>query len=187
MHTCFLCDDDDDEGQIEQIRMTQFLKQPWQASERETEREREKLSTLINQSSLSTKYNKLHYITIPLVGRHLHIPVTSLPRQLIINGSHMLPGTPHYRIITATLKGKKMEIVLTQSSVQNQSKAIPCYWWCRSLTEQMQIIILTVWLTKTLQADIGFCRLSAFLAYLLLCMLFIINEHFFMKASCGRF
>lgn len=64
-------------------------------------------STLNNQSSLLAIYNVLHYITIPLACRHLHIPVTSLQRLLIINGSHMLPGAPYYRIITATQKAKK--------------------------------------------------------------------------------
>lgn len=66
-----------------------------------------KPSTLNNRSSLLPIYNVLHYITIPLACRHLHIPVTSLQRLLIINGSHMLPGAPYYRIITATQKAKK--------------------------------------------------------------------------------
>lgn len=69
----------------------------------------EKPSTLNNHSSLLAIYNVLHYITIPLTCRHLHIPVTSLQRLLIINGSHMLPGAPYYRIITATQKAKKNE------------------------------------------------------------------------------
>lgn len=64
-------------------------------------------STLNNQGSLLAIYNVLHYITIPLACSHLHIPVTSLQGLLIINGSHMLPGVPYYRIITATQKGKK--------------------------------------------------------------------------------
>lgn len=66
-----------------------------------------KPSTLNNHSSLLAIYNVLHYITIPLACSHLHIPVTSLQRLLIINGSHMLPGAPYYRIITATQKAKK--------------------------------------------------------------------------------
>lgn len=69
--------------------------------------EKKKPSTLNNQSSLLAIYNVLHYITIPLACRHLHIPVTSLQRQLIINGSHMLAGAPYYRIIAATQKAKK--------------------------------------------------------------------------------
>lgn len=64
-------------------------------------------STLNNQSSLLSIYNVLHYITTPLACRHLHIPVTSLQRLLIINGSHMLPGAPYYRVITATRKAKE--------------------------------------------------------------------------------
>lgn len=67
----------------------------------------EKPSTLNNQSSLLAIYNILHYITKPLACMHLHIPVTSLQRLLIIYGSHMLPGAPYYRIITATQKAKK--------------------------------------------------------------------------------
>lgn len=61
----------------------------------------------ITSESLLAIYNALHYITIPLACRHLHIAVTSLLRLLIINGSHMLPGAPYYRIITATQKAKK--------------------------------------------------------------------------------
>ncbi len=83
----------------EQTRKLQLVKQQRLAEK--------KPSTLNNQSSLLAIYNVLHYITIPLACRHLHIPVTSLQRLLIINGSHMLPGAPYYRIITATQKAKK--------------------------------------------------------------------------------
>lgn len=77
----------------------QLVKQQWLAEK--------KPSTLNNQSSLLPIYSVLHYITMPLACRHLHIPVTSLRRLLIINGSHMLPGAPYYKIITATQKAKK--------------------------------------------------------------------------------
>lgn len=66
-----------------------------------------KPSTLDKRSSLLAIYDVLHYITIPLACTHLHIPVTSLQRLLIINGSHMLPGAPYHRVITATQKAKK--------------------------------------------------------------------------------
>lgn len=69
------------------------------------------------------------------------------------------------------IKSQEMDIVLTQSNVQNQSKAIQCYWWCRYLTEQMQIIhkyTFTVWLTKTAGWH-WVLTAHAFLAYLL-CM-----------------
>lgn len=83
----------------EQTRKLQLVKQQRLAEK--------KPSTLYNQSSLLSIYNVLHYITIPLACTHLHIPVTSLQRLLIINGSHMLPGAPYYRIITVTQKAKK--------------------------------------------------------------------------------
>lgn len=85
--------------QKEQTRKLQLVKQQRLAEK--------KPSTLNNQSSLLSIYNVLHYITIPLACIHLHIPVTSLQRLLIINGSHMLPGAPYYRIITVTQKAKK--------------------------------------------------------------------------------
>lgn len=75
-----------------------------------------KSSTLCSQSSLLAIYNVLHYITIPLALGHLHIPVTSSQRLLIINGSHMLPGVPHYGVNTK--KPRKMEIISTQNEAQ---------------------------------------------------------------------
>lgn len=66
-----------------------------------------KLSTLDKQSSLLAIYSLLHHITIPLAWQHLHIAVTSLQMLLIINGSHMLPSAPYYRVITTTPKAKK--------------------------------------------------------------------------------
>lgn len=84
---------------------------PWRPNKKaavsETTKAEKKPSALNNQSSLLAIYDIFHYITVPLACRHLHIPVTSLQGLLIINGSHMLPGGPYYRIITATQKAKK--------------------------------------------------------------------------------
>lgn len=93
-----------------------------------------KPSTLDKRSSLLAIYDVLHYITIPLACTHLHIPVTSLQRLLIINGSHMLPGAPYHRVITATQKAKKNGNYVDMRRSKKNNQRI-CFYWCVSLTK----------------------------------------------------
>lgn len=80
-------------------------------------------STRCSQSSLLAIYNVLHYITIPLALGHLHIPVTSSQRLLIINGSHMLRSVPHCRVIGVTQKRQeKWKLSRHKTKHKNQSE-----------------------------------------------------------------
>lgn len=122
----------------EQTRKLQLVKQQKVAEK--------KPLTLDNQSSLLAIYNVLHYITIPLACWHLHIPVTSLQRLLIINGSHMLPGAPYYRMITATQKAKKngnYADMKWSTKTINSSGVIDNISQCHTILVQLQVNLQT--------------------------------------------